>query len=1010
MDLELPGGWHMWLENLPLRMYVNPRICLGTLATAEPVPVGNSLTSAAQYTKRLWRVQDGLPEDTVQALTESTDGYLWVGTSGGVARFDGSEFMALSSQSTPKLPATSIFCLLVARDGSLWLGSEGEGLLHYEHGELRSFGIAQGLSDRFVRSLLQDEMGRIWIGTDNGLFRLDAPEAAEVRVERIDTPKFMRPIAVHAIAEDRERNIWVGGSRLVRIGRDGVQEETLPGAYSENRVKSILQTTDGVMWVGTIGGLDRWRDGRFVKAPAVSGTVRTLRQTHDGTLWIGTIGHGLWTYRADRFAPIIVSDLLPSHTVLSVYEDRSRQIWIGTQDGLVRLSSTPARVLPLPGGSDADFGTISPDGENGLWVVSSGVFHVQNGIARSYSFSQLGSTPVRTVFRDRAGELWIGSDGSGAFHLVHGRLVHYAAPHELTNNFIRAFMQGRQGDIWIATDEGVSHLTSKGIRKYSMHDGLAYFSVRCLLEDRNGDVWIGTDQGLSRWHAGRFVHDTITNELKNEKVWALLEDAQGTLWIGTRDRGLLRYRAGSLARFTTAQGLASNSIYAILNDGLGRLWLSGPNTLSSASLRQLDDSLSTSDIRLNVTTYDMPYEADGTQFYGGRQPSGCVDANGRIWFPSSKGPIYVDPSEVPAAHGAAPPMLFRKPTVDGRMVSIANNTLTLPAHASRLEFTYAPLLIRSQKGTRFRYRLEGFDKRWTYAGEVRTASYTNLPAGRYLFRVQAYPVNDPAVVSEASITVFKEPYYYQTYWFAALVPLLCAGTAWLIYHVRIRGLRLRFEAVLGERNRLAREMHDTVIQGCTSISALLEAIASRRSPTADDPEQILLSHAREQARTTIQEAREAVWNLRRGEESEHDLMESLQTLAASTSSEFRIPVHCRSEGKTIHVHGSVLHELMMTVREAIYNAALHASPQNIAIETIFTPRQFRILITDDGVGFNPRQVLSTEHKHYGLIGMQERIKRLGGTLRLHSFPGQGTEIDITLRFASTKITNFRETK
>jgi ligand-binding sensor domain-containing protein/signal transduction histidine kinase len=956
-----------------------------------------SSRESAQYTRRLWRVQDGLPEDTVQALAQTPEGFLWVGTTGGLARFDGSRFTNFGENTTPGFQANSIFCILPAGDGSLWLGSEGSGLLHYTHGGVQTYGAGQGLTDGFVRSVLLDDTGMLWIGTDNGLFQLDTRHLERPVIRRVDAGNTMRPIAVHSITEDRERRIWVGGSRLVAIRGGRVQDEQLPGLYSQNRVKTILQTADGTIWVGTVGGLDRMDGANFVPLPGIAGTVRVLRQTDDGTLWIGTIGHGLWTYRSGKLAHLSTPGLLPSKTILSIYEDRSRQVWVGTQDGLVRLSRTPVQVLPLPGNSDADFGTISPDGPDKVWVVSSGLFQVTAGAARRYALPLLGSTPVRNIVRDREGGLWIGTDGSGAFHMTAHGITHYSAPQQLTNNFVRAFLEGPQGDMWIGTDQGLNHVTASGVSKYSVKDGLAYFSTRCLLQDHRGDLWIGTDQGISHWSGDRFVHDALTEALRTRRVWSLVEDAEGFLWIGTRDSGLFRFRDGDLAHFTTAQGLASNSTYGMVDDGRGRLWFSGPNTLSSAPLAQMDSRAPVSGLHLDVTTYEMPFGAEDAQFYGGRQPSGFVDAQGRVWFASSDGAVMIPQGRAGEHDQPAPPLFLREITADGRALHAKGGELQVPADTSRLEFAYAPLMLRPQNAIRFRYRLEGYEDRWNYAGESRAASYTNLRAGRYRFEVQAFAANDPSLTSSAFVSFHKEPHVYQTWWFAVLCLLVLAGTAWAIYRSRIRGIRLRFEAVLAERNRLAREIHDTVIQGCTSISALLEAIASRGVEQAESPEKELLGYARAQAIATIDEAREAVWNLRHGEEQQHDLLSLLRALAENAGQEFGVSVVCRCEGRAFPVNGWAAHELLMAVREAVYNAALHGAPRHIMVSTEFQAGEVRISIADDGRGFDPAAALAEPGAHYGILGMRERIEGLGGELKVHSAPGEGATVQIVVK-------------
>jgi ligand-binding sensor domain-containing protein len=389
------------------------RGCLLLILVAGSAECARGLKGARlQYTRQVWHVQDGLPEDTVQAMQQTPDGYLWIGTTGGLARFDGSRFLTYRRSSSPALTENSVFCLLTARDGSLWLGTEGGGLLHFDHGEFKAFTAREGLTDGFVRSVVEDETGQLWVGTDNGLFRI-----RNGAVRRVDTSRFGPSFAVHAIFEDREHRIWAGGSRLLRFDGDEVRQFGLPGVYSQNRVKSILETSDGAVWVGTVGGLLRLSGDGFVAVAGIAATVRTLRQTADGTLWIGTIGHGLYTWAGNELRRVSGNGLLPSNTILSIYEDDTHQIWLGTQDGLVRLSRTPVRVVPLPGGSDPDFETISYDARGTIWTVSSRVYAIQDDRATPHVFRAIGNVPVGMFFaigRERCGS---GRTGAARFTL-----------------------------------------------------------------------------------------------------------------------------------------------------------------------------------------------------------------------------------------------------------------------------------------------------------------------------------------------------------------------------------------------------------------------------------------------------------------------------------------------------------------------------------------------------------------------------------------------------------------
>ncbi len=957
-----------------------------------------------EFARQLWRVQDGLPEDIVQAAVQDQSGFLWVGTTGGLARFDGSEFEVFDSTSSPRLPVNSVFCLLSGRDGSLWIGSEGGGLLRLRNGVLTRFGAGEGLSDPFVRALLEDSRGALWVGTDNGLFLL-GPHAG--RLIRKDTGPAVAPLAVHAIAEDRHRLVWVGGSRLVTFdenGRTTPQEHLLPGRYSQNRVKTILPAQDGTIWVGTVGGLVRLEGGSFHPVGPVDGTVRALHQAADGAIWIGTIGHGMWRSTAGKLEKLDAEDLLPSTSVLAISEDRSGQMWISTQGGLVRLSRTPVHVVPLPHAADPDFATISKDRDGAIWAVASKVFRIKDGRARAEPLKELGSPSVRNLLRTRDGSLWVGTDGDGAFWTHDGLTRHFHTP-ELTSNFVRAFLETRSGDIWIAGDEGLNRFSHGRVERYGMSEGLAYFSTRCLLESADGDVWIGTEQGLSHWRQGRFVIDELTQALAHEKVWALAQDPGGVLWIGTRDHGLFRARGTQVLPFTRAQGLPTDSIYGIA-DSAGRLWFSGPNTLFSAALQDLDRSDGSAEHPLQVTSYALPFRAGDAQFYGGRQPSVCIDGQGRLWFPSSRGAVYLEPGEIPFEAPSA--VFLRSVLVDGQPVGDLAQGVQIGANSRRLVVNYAPLLLGAQNGVSYRYKLENFDKTWTYAGPARTASYTNLPAGHYTFRVESL---GGARAAAATVAIDKVPFFWETWWFAALALVTALGAGWTMYRLHLARIRERFDAVLVERTRLAREMHDTVIQGCTSISALLEAIASRRAAPAragqrqaSEPADELLDHARMQIRTTVNEAREAVWNLRHKVEPERRLPDILEAAAAQARRESSVPIRLLCDGDTVLLGSEQAHELSMIVREALSNAVLHGRPREIEVRAQAESATMRLRIADDGTGFVPQE----QPQHFGITGMRERAARLGGRLEVRSTPGRGTVVDMLVERAGLRQRGERE--
>lgn len=939
------------------------------------------------YSQRLWQMQDGLPEQVVQAFAQAADRYLWIGTTGGLVRFDGERFLTFDRGNTPAFSDNNVFCLTVARDKALWVGMEGGGLIRYRDGAFHSFSIGDGLTNAFVRVIYEDSQGRIWVGTDNGLFHVSGD-----RLQRMDATADIPAMAVHAIHEDGRGQLWVGGSRLLRLTENGAAEYNLGGESSQNRVKSITTTRDGTVWVGTVSGLQRMMPGAtsFEPVREIKGTVRVLREMSDGTLWIGTIGHGLLTYRDHQFSAFTTTDPLPSNTVLNLFEDVEKNVWIGTQGGMLRLIQTPVRTVRLPNASDSDAETVYQDRNGDLWVAAVELFRVHNGRAYPYRFPGISGVRVRNVFRDREGALWVGTEGRGAYRQIGSQTVHYSTKEGLVNNFIRAFRQGRDGSVWIATDEGVSRWRPQGITNYQMSDGLAYFSTRSLLEDHNGDIWIGTDRGVSHLHGDAFEADGATAALKNEKIWAIHEDSDGGLWFGTRTGGLYRWRAGTMTRYTVAQGLASNGIYELLEDGRNNFWISGPNGISTVNRRELDSIAEHPSRPVAVTLYGVSDGLETIQMCGGEKPAGVLTTQGEVWFPSSKGPVRVSIGSPRPSEPA--PVVIDQVMADGLQIPVTPGISLGPDNA-KLEVHYGVVLLRSQERIRFRYKLDDFDKDWSDASPARVAYYTNLPPGHYHFRVAAFEMNNPEQVAATSLEIVQRPHFYRTAWFLSCVVLLLGASVWGAYQLRLGQLHGRFQAVLKERNRLAREMHDTLIQGCASVSALLEAHSSlaQREP---DTNRDLLDCARTQLRSTIEEARQAVWGLRSISESSSDIAALLGKMAEQFSHEFSVPVECRVEGAPFALDQVVLHEVLMVAREALYNSVRHAQPKNVALSVAFKTDKCCVSVRDDGSGFDPAALSRLPETHYGLIGIRERVERIGGKFSLHSAVGAGTDLRI----------------
>ena len=949
---------------------------LAATALAGPLAV---LRAPEGYAARVWHSEDGLPEETVQAFAQTPDHFLWIGTSGGLLRFDGIQFVVYDRENTPALRENSVFCLMVAHDGTLWIGEEGGGLASYSGGVFRSWSRQEGLTNNYVRALREDDGHDIWVGTDDGLFRL-----RQGTFTRMDDRNGVPASSVHALYPGAGGRLWVGGYHFFSLSDRGVAEFPLPGGLADN-VKSILETRDGAIWVGTVSGLERRLPGdeaRFARVGPIHTTVRSLRQDLDGAVWIGTIGEGLFRYRDGVFSRLTAPASLPGNTVLASFEDSERNIWIGTQTGLLRLSGTAVRTFSLPDAAGADFGTVYEDRDGTLWVTGAHLFRFSGSAALpQHPPPPLDGVRVRNVFRDTSGVLWVGTDGQGVFRWGKGppRLVTNIHP------YIRAFAEDRDGGIWIGTDGGYCRWRPEGIDYYELHQ-----SVRALLIDRGGDLWVGRDLGLSRLHQGKPAEDPITGRLRGVKVWAIHEDPEGGMWFGTRGSGLFRWKQGHVTVYTTARGLASNSIYQIIEDRRGWFWMSGPNGISSVSRHDLDRMAQDPAWVPAVKLYGASDGLGTTQMYGGVQPAGCITAGGEIWFPSSEGPVRIGPD--PEGPAGAPPTVINRVVADGRDVP-ATGEVVLPPGDGKLEFHYSAIRLRSPERVRFKYKLEGFDE-WTEATSRRVASYTNVPPGRYRFRVVAFEMDQPRSTSEVSLPIRWRPHFYRAPWFYALCLVSLIGLVWVAHKMRMRQAHARFAAVLEERGRLAREMHDTLIQGCTGISVLLEAALSLKN-SAPEMKSKLLENARDQMRATIDEARQAVWNLR-STRADGGIGQRLSEAAQQISLQSAVPIDCDTAGAPATLDPETGHHLLLVVREALNNAVRHGHPGRVSVRLHGDNGSLRVHIQDDGCGFVPETASQPGAAHYGIVGMRERIESLGGTFALDSAPGRGTGVEITL--------------
>jgi ligand-binding sensor domain-containing protein/signal transduction histidine kinase len=952
------------------------------VAAASP-PLDQASTN--QYSRRLWRIEDGLPQNRIRALCQTPDGYLWIGTAEGLARFDGVRFAVFDQSNTPALHDDGILALRVASDGTLWVGTEGGGLIQYKAGAFRSFGPGEGLTNGFVRAIYEDRRQSLWVGTDRGFFR----RTGDGFVRLDGTPEV--PLAtIHSIEEDASGRIWaasavgilsVRGNQLVRVPSD-----CPPGS-----IRTLYPSNHESLWAsGTLGG-GEFRDGCMVADPDLPQVqIRSLVEDRDGNLWIGTLGDGLLRVGNHRTLSFRASSALPDNTVNVVFEDREDNLWIGCEDGLVRLTRRSGTTIGSQEGlEDDDVLSVYSDRQDNLWIatVTGKVYRVSGStVTRHYPPSPAQDLRIRNVFQDRSGVLWLGTFGGGLVREEGRAATVYTKANGLRSNTVRQLLEDRSGMLWIALESGLSRWDGHSFRSYYLEDGLSYPSTRCMIVDLRGDVLVGTDAGLNRIHDGQIVRDREFASLAKEKIWAMYQDSGGTLWLGTRGGGLLRFRQGKLMRFARDNGLLTNTIFQILEDGDGKLWMSTSSGVISVDRQELDSALEGSAPSIHATPYGTADGMPTSQMNGGLQTAGARTSAGDLWFPTVKGAVRISPSRMPARHTA--PLLIERITADDRPVPIAGDITIGPGHGRiAIDFTLCDLL--NPQRVSFRYKLEGFDDSWTPALRGRSASYTNLPPGRYRFRVMASDAASSSV-SEAQVGLTLRPSFYQTNLFYALLALAAGTAVWGGFVLYARQTRARYALLLKERTRLAREMHDTVIQGCVGVSTLLDAAASFRDLDPSEAE-ALLAQARAQATNTLEEARQAIWDLRNREASESSIT-MLFELARKLGSQHGIVIETEMEG-----HGALDPEtdraILLVGREALRNAILHSKPSSISLRIRLASAEVCLEVTDDGSGFTLAPEENGQNRHFGIIGMRERVEKLRGVLSISSTRGAGTKVE-----------------
>jgi len=970
-----------------------PLAVLSLLMAPRLVAVNRDI-SIDQYLHTSWTQEEGSALPPIQTLTQAAEGYLWLGTSTGLIRFDGMRFVEWSPVSGPGLPSPDIRCLLPASGGGLWVGTAA-GACRVEGDRVRRYPAMDKLPCRPIISMVEDRLRGLWIlsGCPNARPSVSLL-AADGSLRTFGTGDGLAGQQIRALFQDRQGTLWIGTSRALCRWSPGVQAVC---SSDEFDVYSIEQSGSGQLLITDARRKQgfRFRNGQTEamspRLPDVSFTPGAMVCDRGGNVWIGTPGQGLLRLRQNSVDRFTRNEGLSSNSVAGLVEDREGDLWVATARGIDRIRDPQVQIFSTRNGLSGDIIDAVYGAQNGvIWIGTSGggVDRLDGERVEVYSTGAgLPHATVLSLYQDAHRRIWTGT-AAGLAVQSGNRFMEVLTSNGQHLNRVFNIEGDPSGLVWVADAQRGLFVVRGGVACPVTIPESESADIYALLVARDGSFWLGHHGGgVTVIHNGLVKHYSARDGLGGGAVRSLYEDRDGTVWVGSGD-GLSRFADGRWTLWTSAQGLPEGGVQSIVEDGSGALWLLTPAGVLGVSRNNLNGARKT-------LAYVLYGRTEGLRIFnngGMSNPRMARASDGRLWVCTEDGVAVIDTAHV-RRNGVPPPVVVEQVIVDGKPVDITSPGVA-EFRGRDVQITYTGLSLMVPERVHFRYRMYDRARAWSEPGTQRNVTYVNLPPGRHRFQVIAS--NNDGVWNQtgAEMVLLVQPYFYQTTWFLGACVAAIALIIWSAHRLRMHTVVSRLQLILSERARVSRELHDSLLQGFAGVVYLLEA-AARQFDTAPESSRQRLERALDQADQSLREAREMIYSMRIPALENSTLPDALKTTVSQMVSGIPVEFQFEVKGRVRQGPYDVEANVFLIAREAVTNSLNHSSATRIRSELRYTPKELRLTFQDDGAGFDLESA-QAKPGHWGLRGMRERARQIGAVFSVKSTPGCGTRIDLAV--------------